>query len=110
MESFYSIHDFIGAHNLESDQVGNVCFEAFVEYRSPARNVSEIAKVKIIHNGYQDGQISLEEAGELVAEEFHLDFTTQYQKYNFSVGDRKLLVSGSSTKMGGKYNVTISPI
>lgn len=110
MESFHAIHDFMDAHNIKTDQSGNLHFKAFVEYRSPARNTSEIADIKIIRNGYQDGQISIEETGDLAAEDYHLDFTTQYQKYNFSKDDGKLFVAGNSAKMCGKYSVTISPI
>ncbi len=110
MESFHAIHDFMAAHSLESDQFGNLYFDAFVEYRSPARNSSKITNVKIIRNGYQDGHISLGESGNLVAEDYHLDFTTHYQEYCFSEEDGKLSVSGSSPKMGGKYNVIISPV
>ncbi|WP_277809707.1 hypothetical protein [Chromohalobacter canadensis] len=110
MESFHAIHDFKDAHDLETDQVGNLDFRAFVEYRSPSRNASEITNVKIIRNGYQDGQISIEESGELVAENYHLDFTTQYQKYRYCEEGKKLSVAGGSPKMGGKYSVAISPV
>ncbi|WP_022966493.1 hypothetical protein [Denitrificimonas caeni] len=110
MESFNAVHDLMEAHNLKSDQFGNLNFEAFVEYHSSAGSASEVTAVRIIRNGYQDGQISLEESGDLVAENYHLDFTTQYQKYSFSEVDNKLFVSGNSPKMGGKYNVAISPV
>lgn len=110
MQSFHAIHDFMEANDLETDQVGNLYFRAFVECRSPIRNVSEITNVKIIRNGYQDGQISIEESGELVAEDCHLDFNTQYQKYQFLEEAKKLSVVGSSPKMGGEYNVVISPV
>lgn len=110
MKSFDAIHDFMKAHNLDGDQFGNLQFEAFVEYRSPARNTSKITNVKIIRNGYQDGKISLEETGDLIAKDYHLDFTADYQEYQFSEEDEKLSVSGTSSKMGGKYNVAISPV
>lgn len=110
MESVHAIYEFMGAHGLKSDTVGNLNFEAFVEYRSPARNASEITNVKIIRNGCHDGQISLEETGDLVAEDYHLVFTIQYQKYSLSDEGKKLLVLGSSPKIGGKYNVAISPV
>ncbi|WP_345875000.1 hypothetical protein [Shewanella algae] len=110
MESFHAIHDFMDALNIETDQYGNLLFYAFVEYQSPARNASEITSVKIFRNGYQDGQISLGETGDFVAEDYHLDFTTQYQQYSFYEEDKKLIVLGKSPKMGGKYNVSISPV
>ncbi|MFC3283058.1 hypothetical protein [Litchfieldella rifensis] len=110
MESFHAIHDFMDAHEIESDQVGNLNFRAFVEYSSPSKNVSEITNVKIIRNGYQDGQIIVEESGDLVAENYHLVFTTQYQKYRFLQEGEKLSVVGDSQKMGGGYSVAISPV
>lgn len=110
MESVIAIHEFMEAHSLTSDQFGNLNFRALVEYWSSSRNTVEITDVKIIRNGYQDGQISLEEGDELVAEDYHLDFTTNYQIYKFSPDDKKLSVSGNSPKMGGKYNVYITPV
>ncbi|POD93003.1 hypothetical protein [Pectobacterium odoriferum] len=110
MESVNAIHEFKEVHGLKSDQFGNLHFQAFIEYRSPTRNASEITDVKIIRNGYQDGEISLIEAGELVAEYYHLDFNTRFQEYNISDEDKKLLVSGNSQKMGGEYIVSISPV
>lgn len=109
MKSSQAIRDFMEFHNIESDSFGNLNFAALVEYRSPARNASEITNIKIIRNGYQDGQIKLGETGDLKAEEYHLDFTTQYQKYSFSEANGKIVVSGQSPKMGGKYTVDILP-
>ena len=108
MSSSNAIYEFKESCSLESDAFGNLTFDAVIVYRSPARNASEITNVKILRNGYEDGKISLTENGELVAEDYHLDFTTAYQKYEFLENDKKLLVTGNSTKMGGKYEVSIT--
>jgi len=107
MSSHNAINDFMNANSIDGDQFGNLKFSAFIEYSSSARNISQITDVTIIRNGYDDGKIRLMEAEELVAEDFHLDFSTQYQTYSFFDNDKKLLVSGSSQKMGGKYKVSI---
>ncbi|HAT5005861.1 TPA: hypothetical protein I9749_004595 [Serratia marcescens] len=109
MESFDAIKKFMDTHQLQSDQFGHLKFEAFVEYQSPSRNAVEVTNVKILRNGYDDGTIKLHEEGDLVADDYHLDFTPQYQNYSFSINDGNLIITGTSAKMGGKYNVTISP-
>lgn len=109
MKSAQAIHEFMETHNLDRDSFGNLHFSAIVEYRSPSRNLSEITNVKIIRNGYDDGKISLNETDELLAEEYHLDFTLHFQDYKFSKSDKKLTVMGDSPKMGGKYSISISP-
>ena len=110
MESHKAIHEFMKVHVIKSDSYGNLHFEALVEYRSPARNATEITNIKIIRNGYQDGEISLDEAGVFSANDYHLDFTTDFQDYVFSEDDNKLTINGSSPKMGGQYSISIHPV
>ena len=109
MKSTQAIHEFMETHNLDKDSFGNLHFSAIVEYRSPFRNLSEITNVKITRNGYDDGKISLDETDELLADEYHLDFTLHFQDYKFSESNKKLTVIGDSSKMGGKFSVSISP-
>ena len=109
MESFIAIRELMESHNLKKSQVGNLRFEALIEYQSALRHTSGITTVTIIRNGYQDGEIKIEELGELNSDNFHLDFDTKHQKYSFLKVEKSLLISGSSKKMGGKYRVYISP-
>lgn len=109
MKSISAINELMESHNLKKDQFGNLHFEAFVEYQSNIKNTSEITSVTIIRNGYQDGQIKLDEEGDLNSDDFHLDFDIKYQSYRFSKENNSLLISGNSPKMSGKYSVLISP-
>jgi len=109
MESHIAIREFMVAHGIESDSFGNLYFEALAEYRSPARNATEITNIIIIRNGYQDGEIALDETGDFSANTYHLNFTADFQDYVFSNSDNKLTINGNSSKMGGKYSVSIHP-
>jgi len=109
MESHKAIHEFMKTHEIKADSSGNLHFEALAEYRSYACNATEITNIKIIRSGYQDGKISLDETGDFSTNDYHLDFTTDFQDYVFSEGDNKLIISGESLKMGGKYSVSIHP-
>ncbi|WP_272653973.1 hypothetical protein [Providencia sp. PROV091] len=108
MDSAMAISNFMAANKIISDEYGNLYFQAFVEYRSSARNTSVLTDIKIIRNGYHDGNVDITESDDLTNSDYHLGLTTKYQKYSFN--DTKLLIKGSSHKMGGNYTITISVI
>jgi len=110
MESVLAVTDFVNEHKLTKDSFGHCEFRGFVEYTSCLRNTFEITTIKFVRNGYNDGDIQLTESGELNSDDFHLDFSTDYQKYAFNTADSSLVISGSSRKMGGKYHVTLKPL
>ncbi len=110
MESYLAIHALMEAHTINTDSYGNCKFRAFVEYCSPARNVSAVTDVSIVRNGYYDGTVRLSEVNTLSANDFHLDFTTDRQQYRFEKNRTALVIIGSSQKMGGAYSVSILPI
>lgn len=109
MESYQAILDLMSTHAIDTDSYGNCKFKAVVEYRSPKRNVSAVTDVSIIRNGYNDGAVMLGEAEGLSATDFHLDFSTDWQKYRYSVDTYALIITGKSQKMGGDYSVSILP-
>lgn len=106
MDSIMAISNFMEENRLTSDEVGNVRFEALVDYRSPARSMKVLTQVKITRNGFNDGDIEIGECEDLNVTDYHLGSTRQYQTYSFN--DDKLLIKGTSNKMGGNYTITIS--
>lgn len=102
--------EFVEILALEKDSFGHCEFQARVEYKSSVINATEVTTVKFIRNGYNDGGIQLNEAGCLTANDFHLDFSTNYQSYMFDKDDQSLNISGSSKKMGGLYTIKITKI
>jgi hypothetical protein len=109
MESHLAIHDFMEKYDIKSDQFGNLSFQALVEYKSPARNSTEVTGVTISRNGYNDGSIGIDETSDMSANDYHLDFTTDYQQYRYSDEKEKLIITGNSPKMGGGYSVSLLP-
>jgi hypothetical protein len=107
MRSSLAVNDFLDEHELEKDSFGHCEFRGLVEYTSNVINASEITIIKLIRNGYNDGDIQITENGDLNYENFHLDFTTNYQNYTFNTADNSLVVSGNSGKMGGNYQVVL---
>lgn len=110
MNHHLEIFEFVNNSELPTDAYGNCEFKAFIEYRSKVKNMGSITTVKIIRNGYEEGKIQLEENDELNIDDFHLDFVTQFQKYQYNKSSKKFTITGSSPKMKGSYSVTISPV
>ncbi|MGC0119928.1 hypothetical protein [Pseudoalteromonas piscicida] len=110
MDSHLAIHDFIEANNIDRDEFGNCTFTAIIDYQSPAISDKATTEVKIIRNGYNDGEINLSEGGPLTVENYHLDFTIDYQVYSYNSNSKELEVTGKSPKMGGAYKVSIYPV
>ena len=110
MQNIISLTNFFSENNLKSDDYGNYKFNGKVEYFSNIKNVVEFSEIKITMAGYNGGKISINEAGELNVEEFHLDFEERFQKYNYENETKELVVSGKSGKMNGKYTVRITAV
>ncbi|AJA68682.1 hypothetical protein MODO_0242 [Myroides odoratimimus] len=51
------------------------------------------------------GKVALEEGNIIHPDNFHLDFDTDYQEYKFE--NNTLIITGESSKMGGKYKVEL---
>ncbi|MFP3801848.1 hypothetical protein [Paraburkholderia sp. SIMBA_027] len=96
--------------SVNVDPYGNCEFHGEVSYASNRGTVVDTATVRFIRNGYEDGKIRLEETSSLTAESFHLDFSPDFQTYEFRVSDGALVVCGKSMKMGGAYSVTVVPV
>ena len=109
MGSYKAMNDFISRHNLDLDNYGNCTFDAIIEYSSQNGCTMEKTEVKFVRNGYEDGKIGLTANNVLSVDKFHLDFSTDFQKYSYSEFDSKLTISGTSGKMGGKYTVQLYP-
>jgi hypothetical protein len=96
--------------SINVDPHGNCEFHGQVSYTSNRGTVVDAVTVRFIRNGYEDGKIRLEETDSLPAENFHLDFSPDFQTYEFRASDGALVVCGKSTKMGGAYSVTMVPV
>ena len=111
MKNSKAIYDFMtdstNEKYIDMDDFGNLTFEAEIEYNFMDRKLKSRTIVRIIRNGYDDGKISLSENDELNVNFLHLDFTPQYQEYEFDDTDNSLNITGSSPKMGGEYSVKI---
>ena len=95
---------------FEVNDCGNCRFHARVKYEFRTTELVHTTLVSIQRNGYEDGKVSLEEAGPLVSEVFHLDFSPDWQIYKYGSSHDSLIVKGDSGKMGGEYRVVITPV
>lgn len=114
MQNHQAIKDFADhwrkSPGFDIAPTGNCTFEANVVYSFNGKEVEEATFVTIIRNGFEDGKVSIREAGALIAELFHLDFSPDFQEFRYRDRDGSFIVTGDSQKMRGPYEVTISPI
>lgn len=110
MQNLISLTSFFSDNNLKSDDYGNFKFNGKVEYFNNIKNVVEFSQIAITMAGYNGGKVSINEVGELNVEDFHLDFEERFQKYNYDNENKKLVISGKSTKMKGQYTVKITAV
>lgn len=108
LNSFIALTNFIDANDIETDAYGNCHFQAIVQYTSSLFNDITMTSVKFIRNGYDDGRITLDENQKLPQDKCHIDFTPDFQEYEFNAITKKLLVKGKSVKMGGNYLVELT--
>jgi hypothetical protein len=113
MSNHKAIHDFVNYWqdhiNFVIAETGNCTFPAVVEYTFDRKTIKEDTNVTIIRNGYDDGKVSIQEQGALSTAIFHLDFSSDLQKYMYKKANHAFVVSGSSKKMHGSYTVIILP-
>lgn len=62
-----------------------------------------------IGSGPHDGIIDIGQVTGVSVEKYHLRFNPAFQHYTFDEASGSLVVTGSSPKMGGDYEVTITP-
>lgn len=108
LESNIELGDFLTCHSIPKDPSGNSRFFATVTYESKMSTITTQMDVFVQGHSYNSGTIKLTENPDLDVNQFHLDFTPTYQKYTFRKDTEKLVIEGTSNKMGGKYIVTIS--
>lgn len=112
MDNYTVLRDFIYHWSefpgLSISRHGLCSFRADIEYRYRGNVVTGTTQVTIPRNGMEDGQVNLGETGILDSDVFHLDFSPAFQTYRLD-GQKRLVVSGSSKKMGGEYEVLITP-
>lgn len=110
MQYYMEVMDFCNSNNITSDNEFFLQFDAWVEYSSRKGVLPGKAKVVIYKKGFNvEGNI------EIVDDKFnsnilHTGFSVAYQVYTFDKECNKLLIKGSSLKMGGDYTVSITPI
>lgn len=114
MKSHLALKNFVdywrGKPGFAINALGLCTFNARVTYTFRGTKLVHTTGVMIQRNGYEDGKVSLEEAGPLVAEVFHLDFLPKWQRYSVGTRSHSLIIKGSSQKMGGEYVVVIMPV
>lgn len=114
MKNFSAIKSFVDywrdREDFEVSPVGLCVFPALVTYEFRGTSVEHKTRCRITRNGYEDGKVSLDEAGPLVAEVFHLDFSPDLQAYSYDMKSHAFIVEGKSAKMVGSYRVVIEPI
>ncbi|WP_116138075.1 hypothetical protein [Trinickia diaoshuihuensis] len=113
MSAHKELYDFVefwhGKEGFEVHPNGNCEFLGQVTFEAANETEADTTTVRLIRNGYNDGKVSLAETDVLSAARFHLDFSPDYQAYEFRSADGALVISGKSSKMGGAYCVTLLP-
>jgi hypothetical protein len=113
-ENFAALRDFRNRWRHIADErmreLERFVLSAEVTYNSLVLDGGEVSKVTInCQSGPDDGKISIEETGCLVLDYVHLDFSPDFQDFEFNEDSGALVVSGSSKKMRGSYEVVIQP-
>ena len=93
----------------EVNAVGNATLDSSVSYSSNRGDESFRTNVTIVRNGYDDGKISLSELKDFPAEDYHLDFSANFQDIRYHEKAKSLIIKSKSTKMG-EYEVHLVPI
>lgn len=111
MDNHLVIHHFLEhwARTVRYKRGDDVLFRALIAYRFNKRTMQEDSVVQIHRHGIEADRIAIVETDRLHADLVHLDFSPDYQAYDLDA-DKNLVVTGSSPKMGGAYEVVISPI
>lgn len=108
--NFEALHDFIESHEFEQHPNGNRFFDALVDYSSSKKSIAIKTGVRIFRTaGLHDGKIALTEQDNFTADDFHLDFSADFQTYKFEAKKANLTITGKSPKMGS-YTVVITPV
>jgi len=107
LQEFRSV--WAGADQGDVRQSGRFKVWCRVSYHAPAQNGLGDTLVTILFDGYEQGQINIDETDELTLADFHLQFSPDFQSYSFDTDNDTLVVEGSSQKMGGGYMVRIHP-
>jgi hypothetical protein len=88
---------------------GEQCdFPAKITYAFRGERQKGSAVVRLERSGYNGGDIHLEAADPYRPETHHLDFSADYQTYEFDSTTHALIVCGQSEKMGN-YRIVILP-
>lgn len=97
--------------NFDTDRL-NPGIDAIVDYESPKASANaQRTNVRIQMSGYSEsGQIDIDESRELSTSKFHLRILPQWGNYHFEQNSGTLVYTSSSEKMGGDYEIRISPI
>ena len=91
------------------DSSGNSTFLARVEYHSDRIHHSHSTVVRIRKQGDGKGQVSLQNAPELLPGFPQLMFAPPLHAYDYDRASHSLRVQGHSTLLGGAYQVVITP-
>ena len=94
----------LGLKNLQETGTGQVLFQAQVEYHIGGRNFFLSVPVSIDLLGRDAGKVVLQGAA-IRPEEFHLEFTPQWQRYKYTPDDRLRIWGESPTH--GRFELTI---
>ena len=93
----------------EVNAVGNASLDCSVSYTSNRGDESFRTGVTIVRNGYEDGKISLSELKDFLADDYHLDFSADFQNIRYHDKAKSLIIKSSSPKIG-EYEVHLVPI
>lgn len=105
-----AIYEFVSAHggeHLGMDDYGNCNFRARIDYAAAESHYSGLTTVRIVRNGYDQGDVKLEQQEGLSPLEFHLDFKPRFGTFEYDHASKALVINSESAKMKGLYTVRI---
>jgi hypothetical protein len=73
-----------------------------------AKSSAGTTVVTLERSGYNGGDIHLVESSPFLAATHHLDFSADFQSYEYDKVEHGLVIEGQSPKMG-KYRISILP-
>jgi len=109
MKNIIEFKNFVDILNSKEElRNGDCAINAIVTYKW-GRNKTEIDNLRVIfrRTTIEGGRINMDDGRRINSDLFHLDFDPDYQSYTFDEENKKIIIEGNSSKMGGPYTVEI---
>lgn len=104
-----ALADFVACQGVRLDD-GTGQLSALVTYRSPFGTLTLATRVIVVVAGRRAGRVRLAPRAVLTTDWYELDFSAEWADYSLQRPADRLIISGSSQRMGGGYRVWLESL